>query len=201
MKLLLTSTGLTNINVRGKFISLFEKDFSNTKVLFVTSASESPRQEWYVNQSREELLELGIKEENFVEYHDGDKPSKDVLDEIDLIYVCGGNTFHLLEELKKSSLDKDIIEMIKKDIFYIGASAGSIIVTPTIGVAKPWDSNDRELKDLSGFSLINFTLVPHYENKDEETIIGIERELGVEIKRITDDQAVLVLDDGVMIIK
>jgi dipeptidase E len=101
MKLLLTSTGLFNKNIRDKFVELFAKNFFKVKVLFIVSAAELPEEKWYVRQSKEELLELGIKEDNFVIYHKGEKPSKDVLDSIDLIYVCGGNTFHLLEELQK----------------------------------------------------------------------------------------------------
>ncbi len=64
MRLLLTSTGLSNKSIKEKFIKLFNKDFLETKVLFIVSAAESPEEKWYVRQSKEELLELGIKEEN-----------------------------------------------------------------------------------------------------------------------------------------
>jgi len=192
MKLLLTSTGLFNKNIRDKFIELFAKNFFKVKVLFIVSAAESPEEKWYVRQSKEELLELGIKEDNFVIYHKGEKPSKDVLDSIDLIYVCGGNTFHLLEELQKSGLDKDLIEMIKNGIFYIGASAGSIIVTPNIKIAEPWDPNDRKIKDLNGLGLVDFTVSPHYTEREDATAKNLEDELGIEVKRITDNQAILV---------
>jgi dipeptidase E len=192
MKLLLTSTGLFNKNIRDKFVELFAKNFFKVKVLFIVSAAELPEEKWYVRQSKEELLELGIKEDNFVIYHKGEKPSKDVLDSIDLIYVCGGNTFHLLEELQKSGLDKDLIEMIKNGIFYIGASAGSIIVTPNIKIAEPWDPNDRKIKDLNGLGLVDFTVLPHYTKEEEAIAKNLEDELGIEVKRITDNQAVLV---------
>src|SRR5680860_1538233 len=104
MKLLLTSTGLDSINIKDKFVSLFGNDFSAVKVLFIVSAAEEPGEKWYVNKSRDELLELGIKEENFITYHQGQKPGKDLLDSVSLIYVCGGNTFRLLKKLKESAL-------------------------------------------------------------------------------------------------
>ena len=119
---------------------------------------------------------------------------------MDNVASGGGNTFHLLEGLRKSNLDKDMIEMINRNIFYIGASAGSIIVSPTIGIARPWDPNDRDLKDISGFNLINFTMTPHYTNKEEVAVKEMEDELRIEVKRIADDQAILVIDDKVEII-
>ncbi len=200
MKLLLTSTGLSSKNVKKKFLLLFKKAFSNTKVLFIVSASETPKQQWYVNQSREELLKIGIKKNNFTTYHIGDKPSKNILDKINLIYVCGGNTFHLLEELRTSGLDKDIIKMVNNNVFYIGASAGSILASPTIEIARPWDYNDRNLKDLNGLNLIDFTIVPHYTDKEEIIVKKMEDRLRIEVKRITDDQAILVVDNKVEII-
>lgn len=200
MKLLLTSTGLLNENVRNKFLSLFKGVFPDTKVLFITSASKTKKHEWYVNRTKGELLELGIKEDNLITYHSGDKPSKDILNEINLIFVCGGNTFYLLERIRESGLDKDIVEMIKKDVFYIGASAGSIIVSPNIKIAESGDTNDRNLKDLNGFNLVNFTIFPHYTEEDKETVDDIEDKLGIKIKRLTDDQAVLVIDDEDVII-
>ncbi len=200
MKLLLTSTGLSNKNIKDKFLFLFFGNLSGAKVLFVVSAAEEPREKWYVNKSREELLALGINERNLVTYHQGEKPSKEILDSISLIYVCGGNTFRLLNKIKESGLDKDIVEMIKKGVFYIGASAGSIIVTPNIEIAEPWDSNEQELKDLAALSLVNFTVSPHYTEDEEGKVDEIEKRLGIEIKRITDKQAVLVVDNKVEII-
>jgi len=200
MKLLLTSTGLFNKNIRDKFVELFAKDFFKVRVLFIVSAAESPEEKWYVRQSKEELLGLGIKEENFVVFHKGEKPSKDVLSSIDLIYVCGGNTFHLLEEVKRSGLYLDMIEMIRKGVFYIGASAGSIIVTPNIKIAEPWDPNDRKLKDLNSLGLVDFTVSPHYTKEEEGTVKKVENDIKIEIKRISDDEAVLVIDESVEII-
>jgi dipeptidase E len=89
-------------------------------------------------------------------------------------------------------LDKDLIEMIKNGIFYIGASAGSIIVTPNIKIAEPWDPNDRKIKDLNGLGLVDFTVLPHYTKEEEAIAKNLEDELGIEVKRITDNQAVLV---------
>jgi dipeptidase E len=200
MKLLLTSTGLANIDIRNRFISLFNRDFSLVKVLFIVSAAEEPKEKWYVNKSRDELLELGIKKENFIVYHQGKKPDQKLLNSVSLIYVCGGNTFRLLKELKQNNLDKDIIEMIKGGIFYIGASAGSIIVTPSIRIVEPWDTNDQGLADLNALNLTDFTLIPHFTESDEQKVKDIEDRLGIEVKRISDEQAILVVDDNIKII-
>lgn len=200
MKLLLTSTGLSNESVKNKFINSFDKDFSKINVLFIVSAAELPEEKWYVKESRSELLDLGIKKENFIIYHKGQKPDIDILGNIDLIYVCGGNTFHLLEEIRNRGLDLDIIKMIKKGVFYVGVSAGSIIVAPNIKIAEPWDPNDRNLKDLSSLNLTDFTISPHYTKEEEDIIKKIEENIGIEVKRINNDQAILVFGDKIEII-
>ncbi len=141
-----------------------------------------------------------IQEGNFVIYHKGKKPDSSILSSINLIYVCGGNTFYLLEEVKKSGLDLDIIKMVRRGVFYIGASAGSIIVTPNIKIAEPWDLNDRSLKDLNGLNLVNFTIAPHYTKEEENTIKEIEGNIKIEIKRITDNEAILVNNESIKII-
>ena len=201
MNLLLTSTGLTNESIKNKFISLFPYDFSVAKVLFIVSATKMPEDAWYVNQSKDELFGLGIRSENFIIYHVGRKPSEAKLKSVNLIYVCGGNTFHLLEELNKSGLGKDIIEMIKSGIFYIGASAGSIIVTPNIKIAEPYDTNDRGLIDLNALNLTKFTIFPHYTESEEAVAKNTEDKLGIEVKRITDDQAILVYNNETELIE
>lgn len=200
MKLLLTSTGLSTEKIKNKFIENFQKDFNLSKVLFITSASESDEENKYVEESKRELLELGFLIENIIVYHDGEKPSKQELDQIDLIYVCGGNTFRLLERLRRSGLEQEIYSMIKRDVFYFGVSAGSIIVTPSIRIAEPWDPNENQLKDLTGFNLIDFTVSPHYVETEEEIVRNIEKEDGINVKRITDTQALYIHDNSVNLI-
>jgi dipeptidase E len=81
--------------------------------------------------------------------------------------VEGGNTFFLLQELKRSGADKLIVEHINRGKIYIGASAGSMIVSKDIEYAKYMDdpavAEDLN-NDFSALSIVDFYIVPHYAN-------------------------------------
>ena len=60
----------------------------------------------------------------------------------DTIFVSGGNSFFLLQELIKSGTGKLIMDLGK---IYIGESAGSIILSPDIGYIKEMDDTAKAL--------------------------------------------------------
>lgn len=64
---------------------------------------------------------------------------KEKLNRNNYIYISGGNTFYLLQELKRSGDDKEIIKLIEKGRIYIGESASSIIMAPNIEFVKTMD--------------------------------------------------------------
>ena len=88
------------------------------------------------------------------------------LENNDYIYITGGNTFFLLQELKKTGADKIIIEQIEKGKTYIGESAGSIIMSPNIEYVKDMDDCRKapELSDLSALHVVDFYPLPHHTN-------------------------------------
>lgn len=84
----------------------------------------------------------------------------------DFIYVTGGNTFFLLQELKKSGADKIIAEQIVSGKVYIGESAGAMIVAPNIEYASAMDSVKKapHLENFDGLGIVDFYPVPHHTN-------------------------------------
>jgi dipeptidase E len=82
----------------------------------------------------------------------------------DVVYVQGGNTFYLMHYANVSGFKKHIHEILK-DKIYFGISAGSIIAGPDISLAG-WegaDKNDIGLEDMSGLSLVDFCIMPHWD--------------------------------------
>lgn len=186
-KLLLTSAGFENPKIRLKFLELVGKDPEEIKVLFIPTAAQTKEEKYYANESKKEILELGIKD--IIEYNlEGETPK-----EFDAIYVCGGNTFYLLDKVRKSGFDKRVIEFIDKGKVYVGVSAGSIIMGPLIGIAAPFDQNQIGLKDLTGLKLIDSVITPHYTPEEKKIIDKFEGEHP--IIRLTDQQAVLVIGE------
>lgn len=204
MKLLLTSAGFENPKIGKEFLRLIDKPVSEIGVLFIPTAARTDEELHYVEKSKEEILDLGIKKENIYVYNLDREINDNELEKINVIYVCGGNTFYLLYKIRESGFDKKIRGMVDKEIVYCGASAGSILVGPDIGIAgkdKSWDKNDVGLKNLSGLNLTNHIISPHYVNDEEKVISEYEKETENKITRLTDKQALLVEGNEAKIIE
>lgn len=79
------------------------------------------------------------------------------------IYIGGGNTFKLLDDLKKFGAFKILAKLAEQNIPIYGGSAGAIIFGPTISTAIDYDPNDIGLVDLSGFNMTHdYEIWCHY---------------------------------------
>lgn len=161
MRLLLTSAGITTQAIADKLLGLVEGD--NKKVGFITTAAnvEPGNKDWYVRQ----IHNLYMYQFDWVDIIDPSAPGVDWharLKEVGIVFVSGGNTFHLLDQCRKTGFDVWLKENMGH-IVYVGASAGSIIVTSNIGIA-PVDDGDVNLPgitDLTGLSFVDFEVSPH----------------------------------------
>lgn len=90
-----------------------------------------------------------------------------------MIFVSGGNTFYLLQELKKSNADQLIIDEIKKGKLYIGSSAGSIILSKDILYVDKMDDKRKatELENFLGLNMVDFYTLPHLNNEPFTEIV------------------------------
>jgi hypothetical protein len=79
----------------------------------------------------------------------------------DVAYIPGGNTFDILRRLKENGVFQQLQEFAQEHVL-MGASAGSIIMTPTIRIAQFADTNDDEYDDLTGLNLVPFEVKPHW---------------------------------------
>lgn len=190
MKFLLTSTGFSNSRIKDKFCELMGKPINQVKVAFIPTASRTAGELKYVNISKYALIDLGVKKSNIFVFDLKRKIDLDVFSDIDVIYVCGGNTFYLMKMIRESGFDIVMNALSKKNTLYVGVSAGSIIVGPNIEIAIPFDENDIQLMDFTGLKLVDIVVSPHYVTEDEPLIKPFVEKFNV--VRITDDEAVLV---------
>jgi|SRR3989344_4272830 len=197
-KLILTSNAFVNPKIKQRFLELLDNNPKDTKVIFVTTAAEGEEGSMiYVKKSEEELIKLGILKEN-IKWVGNLKNIN--TEEYDVMYVCGGNTFYLINEIRKTGFDKKIIDFINRGKLYVGVSAGSVIMGPTIMHAKNFDKNYVELKDLSGFKVTNKVIAPHHKEDEEELAKKFEKENKCQILRLPDGQALEIVNSKEKII-
>ena len=163
MKLLLTSSGISNRTIANALHELVGKTPSETKIGFVPIAANAQEgnKDWVVK----EFLNLWRHGYNWIDIIDPTAANVDWrkrLGEVDVIYPSGGNTFHLLDQVRKTGFDKWLLKSLKHKI-YIGSSASTILLAPTIGVAgiDKVDPNLLGLTDLTGMNLVDFEVIVH----------------------------------------
>ena len=204
MKLLLTSAGWErNFKIKNEFLKLANKNPSEIVVFLVNTATEKDKDWKYVKFHISELKKVGIKEKNIRIFNLNKKIDSSILKGFDIIYVCGGNTFHYLYKMRKINFNKEIKKLAKQRICYFGISAGSILAGPRIDIAQVGhgDKNDVKLKDLTGLKLTDTIIYPHYSKQDEGEIKKFEKQNKCQILRLTDRQALLIKGDVKEIIK
>lgn len=202
-KLFLTSAGLP-IETRKYFVNLLVKKAEDIKVCFIPTAAYPEVIQMYIDQAKEELREIGIKQIDNLDLRDENKES--LLNKLfgyDVIYVNGGNTFYLLYWVKKSGFDQILPQLLKQGKVYVGVSAGSIITGPNIEVAgwgEEADKNIVNLQDFSGLNLVPFAVSPHFTENDRKVLEDESKLVSYPIIALGDTQAVLVKDSDVKIV-
>lgn len=186
----LTSTGLSSELVTERFKGLFS-DYKNHAVAIVTTATEEKENNKYAQLAKKQFSEIGFLHIDFIDLET--EPDKDFT-EYDIIYVCGGNTFKLLKFAREANFKSSIENLLKRNGVYIGVSAGSIIVGPSIEIAGEVaaDKNEIGLEDLTGFGITNLIVLPHYSPEIEEETKVFEAKYGVAVERLSNSQAVLI---------
>lgn len=184
--------------------NLIKEDFENKRVAFITTASIHEGYTGYVGSARKLfkkagsiLTEIDISQEEY-------SAIKDVFAESDIIYFTGGNSFFLIDQLRKSGAD----ELLKKELMngklMIGESAGAIICAPTITYIKQMDEKpeDYSQEDDQGLNLVDFYVLPHYLTapfkRTTEKILAEYSDLN--ICPINNHQAIIVHDKSSQVI-
>jgi dipeptidase E len=201
MKLLLTSAGLTTDELRDTCTGNLAKPVEIAKVQIFYVRFEHPDFESFIETVKQRFIEIGVSLENMSTFdlHGEDPPS---LDDVDVVFMFGGNEFHYVDQIRKQGLVSAIREFVDRDGFYIGVSAGSIIMGPDVNL-EHWSmaSNDIGLEDTSGFGFVDFITVPHIDTRaDPAKVLEFHRETGKKLVYLTDKQGVYVTENGYRII-
>lgn len=167
------------------------------RVGFVMTAANPYSDAWWIEEDKKKLKKLGFIVRD-IDIEGMDKEALyNVLRNIDILFVGGGNTFFLLYHARKSGFDTIVKEFVDSGNVYIGSSAGSVIMGPTLDVVR--DPNDAsmvpELTSNEAFHCIDTIILPHTgdefganNEKTKEECAGC----GYPILLLTDKQALVV---------
>lgn len=200
MNLIITSTGFSfNPRVQEEFLKMVNNNTS-LPVAIITTAAEGKEKNEYSQLAKKQLTDMGFTQIDFIDIEAQDPQ---ILKNYKALYVCGGNTFYLLYHIKQSGASMIIKDLIVHEVPYIGVSAGSIILSPTIDIAAAIspDPNDIGLADLTALNIVNFDTSVHYEPEEEPAIQAYEIRTGRTVQRLSNEQAIIINDLGVRSIK
>jgi len=173
-----------------------KEEIEMKKVLFIPTASIYEEYKGYVGSARKlfkklgaALTEMDISKEDYASI-------EAAFNDADIIYFTGGNSFFLLEQLRKNGVDKLLKEELNKGKLFIGESAGAIVCAPDIKYIEMMDEKpgDYSLTDDGGLSLINFYVLPHYLTAPFKKVTEkiLEQFNDLDICPINNSQAVIV---------
>jgi dipeptidase E len=179
------------------------KSCDGLNCVFIPTASIVEKGAFYVGADKKALQKLNINVEELEISKASSEIIKTKIENADMIFVAGGNTFFLLQELKRTGSNKFIIEHIQKGKLYVGSSAGSVIVSKDVEYIKYMDSPDaaKNLQnDFSALAMVDFYIVPHCNNSPfkksaAKTIAEYSEKL--DVRAINNAQVIVVDDDRV----
>lgn len=182
---------------------LLPKPASELKVAFIRTAADPYEDQSFVEADRNKLIEMSFSIKDVDLKNKTLTELKDDFKNIDLILMAGGNTFYLLDHIRKSGFDQLLPRLLNNGLIYVGSSAGSIVCCPTIESARKFDdpSEAPNLKNYEGLNLFNQAIIPHaqkekYAERIKETVKEMTQK-GLEVMILTDNEAVLINDDEV----
>ena len=173
-------------------------------VAFIPTASIHEDFNQYVEEGREALAALGLTIKELEITQCEQKEIETVLRNCDCIYVSGGNTFFLMQELRRTGTDRLIVEQVEEGKLYIGESAGAMVFAPNIEYAKKMDNHlsmTPGFNDFTALGIVNFYPVVHFKSYpfEESTQTVIRENRHLLLKPITNKQAIVVIGDTISI--
>ena len=197
MEMLLMSYLAGTESITKKYLS---KMVSN-KIVFIPIAGNVEPYTGYIDEGIEMLKSLGYEVEILDITKFDETYLKDKFLKTECICISGGNTFYLLQEIKRKNLVEVLFKRIKEGLFYIGESAGAIIMSENIEYNQIMDDKSiaSELDDYMGVNVFDHYVVPHlgeypFEETAQKTLDTYQDKIS--LVAINNSEAILVNDSG-----
>ena len=191
--------------VKSLFKQYASKKQLGKHVLFIPTSGNVEEYRGYIDEALQTFADLGFQVE-ILDISACDRETAQAkIFQSKLLYVSGGNTFYLLQELKKKHLLSLIKEQIADDMVYVGESAGAVITAEDIDYIRLMDDKEvaGELSDTVALHEADFYLLPHVgEEPFAESAQAILNTYGdkLNLLPLNNRQAVLVEDEEVKVL-
>lgn len=183
----------------------FLKDKEYKSILFIDTAAENYPEdgEWLIADLNS-LKEQGYEVDRYsLTNHTRDEIEQKI-DQYDIVCMCGGNTFYLLQQMQKTKSLDLIRDFVLSGKPYIGTSAGSIITALDIAPTEKIDSKDEapELNGTLGLGLVDFIALPHWGSESfrkvylSDRIERVYNDINHKYVLLNDNQYIHVNKDG-----
>lgn len=194
MKLLLTSSGISNTSIYNALVDLLGKPVAESNALFIPTAiypfPYGARFAWQpISGKKQSLCQLGWKSLGLLELTALPSIEKEVwiqaVQEADALLVWGGDPLYLSYWLLQSGL-ADLLPSLLQKTVYVGVSAGSMAISATFGetysnarggsgtaltsesitFSTPQGAINKTFVTAHGVGLVEFALIPHLDHMD-----------------------------------
>ena len=127
---------------------------------------------------------------------------KDKISNADIIYIGGGDSIKLINEIKEYKLDILLKEAYKKGTILVGISAGAILLSKegfSDSLILRNESNKHSF--IEGINLNNLIISPHYNSSIEKTNELKEQIASRKVYGLENCTALKIEDDKISVIK
>jgi len=209
MKLLLTSSGITNNSIANALFDLVWKKAEEITLVFIPTAAnaELGDKTWMIDDL------IYLKKLNFksIEITDISAVSEDIylesFNRADVLLFEWWNTYHLMKCLHKTKLTKKMFDLLK-DKVYVGVSAGSMITAKDLWLklsSTIYDEDNLESEELLGFNFVDFYFLPHlnsdwFKKVRKENIEKLSHKIKEKIYALDDNSALKIVDNNIEVI-
>ena len=172
MRYLLTSGGISNTSIRNALVDLLGKPIAESSALCIPTGNYAKPggagRAWLFINGREPrcpMCRLGWKSLGVLELTALPSIEKDswvpLVQETDVLLVDGGDPLYLCYWMWQSGL-ADLLPSLRYDAVYVGLSAGSMVMAPSVGEDfvgwRPPTGGDSTL------GLVDFAMFPHLDH-------------------------------------
>lgn len=192
----LTSDGLSSPQLVRPFLSAISNT-SKRCAIIPTAMEKDLQKDIWLKETVCSLGDYGIESEIF---YLGQRDTAQ-LKNFDIIYLCGGNVFYLMDVMNNCGC-REIFPSLCQEKIVVGVSAGSLVMQKDLVLIKeliPRMNKRIKLKDLSALDLTgDVEHLPHKtrytENIDafEKRIKTYERKVGHKVVCLEDGQGIVI---------